>query len=95
MIIVKIERHDTEKGTVETLGLMSLLRRNNKDDPDRPDFEVRVARGERFTNPRATVAEVFGDPETEVRIEKFPRSAVSVWRLLREALNKTHPGDLP
>lgn len=95
MIIVKIERHDMQRKTVKTIGLMSLLRRNNEDDPERPDFEVRVARGESFSNPRATVAELFGDPETEARIERFPRSAVSVWRLLREALNKTHPGNLP
>lgn len=95
MIIIKIEQHNVVTKTVKTIGLMSLLRKNNEEDPDHPDFEVRVAKGENFTNPKATVVEIFGDPERTGQVERFPRSAVSVWCLVREALNKTHPDDLP
>lgn len=90
LIIVKVERHNPKTGMAQTIGLMQIVRTQNEYSPSLPHFEAKVAKGEVFTDPKATVGQVFADPDKVVQVESFPRSKVSVWQLLREILTAAY-----
>ncbi len=91
MLVVKIELHSAITGGVTEIGRMLIGNDGESDASDRGDYDVHVLRRGAGEGRDAFRQWRTLSPVRTGRVEGYPRSSYSVWRLVARALLSAFP----
>lgn len=87
MIVVTVELISAIDGRREVLGTMIIANDGKQEDPRLGDYDVKVGNKRDVGNLRA----VYHQPQRTGRLERYPRLAYNIWRLVSRALRSAFP----
>lgn len=91
MIVVKIELHSAITGQIEEIGRMYIANDGTGGMAARGNYDVRVMR-QGATEEYESWASVTERAQRRARVENYPRLSLSVWELVRRALDAAFGG---